>query len=128
MKRDQNTQSSNAKNKTFQPALAGYFVLELGYEDDLPSAIVRHPVIAWAIDNDPENPHNFLIPEAILLGGSVESGGGYLMNAPVLCPDGIVRLGGDADWMTEQDYLNDCIENAKNEQRRKAEKKAIASS
>lgn len=124
MSRNQNQQIDAAQNKKCHTAPLGYFVLELGYDGDLPSSIVRHPVIFWAIGNDPESPDNSLIPEAILLGGSVESGGGYLRNAPVLCPDGFVRLGGDCDWTDEQDYLNDCIENAKNEQRRKAETRA----
>jgi hypothetical protein len=116
--------SNITQNKKFYLAPLGYFALELGYDGDLPSAIVRHPVIFWAIGNDPESPDNSSIPEAILLGGGVESGGGYLRNAPVLCPDGVVRLGGDADWMTEHDYLNDCIKDAKNERRHKAETRA----
>ncbi|MDY7537707.1 hypothetical protein RGU72_05490 [Undibacterium sp. 5I1] len=114
------------QNKTIHTAQPGYFVLELAYGEngDLPHGIVHHPVIAWAIEDNPEDPYNFLIPDAILLSGSVEAGDGYLMNAPILCPDGFICMGMDEQWESERDYLSDCIRKKQEELQYKAEQKA----
>lgn len=112
-----------APNKVINIAQAGYSILELVIgEDDLPHEVIRHPVIAWAINTEAYG--DFLIPEAITLGGNVEAGDAHLQNAPVLCPDGRVRFGTDEFWASEGDYLQDRIERAKDTQRHRAIKLA----
>ncbi len=111
--------SASAPNKVINVAPVGYFILELVIgENNLPSEVMRHPVIAWAINTEASD--DFLIPEAITLGGNVEGGDTYLQNAPVLCPDGLVRGSTDRQWQDEAEYLRDSIERAAAELRYKA--------
>lgn len=95
-------------NKVIQVAQQGYYVLELcDNENGQTSQVIRHPVIAWAFDT--EDHSGFLFPEAITLGGNVEAGSGRLMNAVMLCPDGRIRNGTDADWESESHFLQEYL-------------------
>lgn len=113
----------NTPNKVIKIAQPGYYVLELcNDENGLPDLLISHPVIAWAFDT--ETYPDFLFPEAITLGGNVESGSSLLRDAVMLCPDGRVRSGTDGFWKNESEYLQECIERARRIHATKAEKQA----
>lgn len=96
---------ANKPNIQIEIAHAGYYVLELGLDENgAPIDIIKHPVIAWKLDL--ADPYAFFIPSAILLGGDAENCE-LLVNAPVQSSCGLVRLGTDHIWDSAAAYLED---------------------